>query len=132
MALVLLWIGTLKFTPAEAHAIQPYVENSFLLSWLYPFTSIQTTSNLIGIYEIATAILLISSLLKPSITKIAGFAALVIFSTTITFLLTTPGIWKLSGGVPVTDFFVVKDLAFLAISLQVIGKSHRLKNVEAL
>ncbi|MDB5142289.1 MAG: hypothetical protein JWQ66_1002 [Mucilaginibacter sp.] len=124
-ALVLLWIGALKFTAAEAMAIKPYIENSFLISWLYMVASVQITSNLIGIFEIATGILLIASLLKPALDKIAGYAALIIFVTTITFLITTPNIWKLDGGVPVTDFFVVKDLAFLAIALQVIGNNRR-------
>jgi uncharacterized membrane protein YkgB len=124
-AFVLLWIGILKFTPAESLAIKPYVENSFLLNWLYAFASVQMTSNLIGIFEIVTAILLIGSLLKPAIGRFAGYAAVVVFITTLTFLFTTPGIWKLSSGVPVTDFFVVKDLAFLAIALQVLGRSYK-------
>ena len=128
-AFVLLWIGILKFTPAESLAIKPYVANSFLMSWLYLFASVQMTSNLIGIFEIATAVLLVVSLLKPAIGRFAGYAALVIFVTTITFLFTTPDIWKLSNGVPVTDFFVVKDLAFLAIALQVIGKSYKQQRV---
>lgn len=121
--LVLFWIGTLKFTPAEAIAIKPYVSNSFLMSWLYNVTSVQAASNLIGIFEIATGILLLASFRSVAAAKIGGYAALVIFVTTISFLFTTPGIWKLSSGVPVTDFFVVKDLAFLAIALQVIGKN---------
>ncbi|WP_367868769.1 DUF417 family protein [Pedobacter sp. WC2423] len=37
--------------------------------------------------------------------------------------MSTPGIWKQSDGVPVTDFFILKDLAFLAIGIQVLEYS---------
>ena len=117
----LIWIGILKFTPGEAVGIKPYVEHSFLLSWLYSIISVQKVSDLIGIFEITTGVLLLISFWNRKAGKIGGYMALVIFITTISFLLTTPGIWKISQGVPVTDFFVLKDLAFLAIAVQVIG-----------
>ncbi|WP_288879784.1 DUF417 family protein [Pedobacter panaciterrae] len=120
---VLFWIGALKFTPSEALAIKFYVSNSFLMSWLYRLTSDQGVSNIIGIYEIITGILLIISFWNSRIGLVAGYLSAVIFLCTLSFLITTPGIWKLSDGLPVTDFFVIKDLAFLAIALQVIGKN---------
>ena len=120
-ALVLLWIGILKFTPTEAAAIKPYVENSFLMSWLYNVASVQMVSNLIGVFEIITGLLLLGSFRSTKAGEIAGYLALIIFITTLSFLITTPHVWKFSDGVLITDFFVVKDLAFLAIALQVIG-----------
>lgn len=119
--IVLFWIGLLKFTPAEAMAIKGYVSHSFFMNWLYRVTSVQGVSNIIGIYEIVTGILLIGSFWNRRVGEIAGYLTLIIFLTTLSFLATTPGIWKLSDGIIVTDFFVVKDLAFLAIALQVIG-----------
>lgn len=117
---VLLWIGILKFTPLEAMAIKGYVSNSFLMSWLYKVASVQGASNIIGIYEIITAILLTASFWNKKLGLIAGYLSLTIFLGTLSFLFTTPGIWKVSEGVLVTDFFVLKDIAFLAVSLQVI------------
>jgi len=35
LALVIGWIGALKFTSYEAQGIQPLVANSPLMSWLY-------------------------------------------------------------------------------------------------
>lgn len=119
--IVLLWIGILKFTPSEAMAIKGYVSNSFLMSWLYSVTSLQGVSNIIGIYEIITAILLIASFWNKKMGLIGGYLSAIIFLTTLSFLITTPGIWKVSEGVVVTDFFVLKDIAFLAVSLQIIG-----------
>lgn len=121
---VLVWIGILKFTPSEAKGIQPLVENSWLMSWLYKVVSIQTGSILIGIFEIITALFLISSFWSKKAGKIAGILTLIIFASTLSFLLSTPGIWKQMDGVPVTDFFVLKDLAFLAIGIQVLAQSE--------
>lgn len=89
----------------------------------------QGVSNLIGISEIIIAIGLIVSFWNVKIGKIAGIASTIIFITTLSFLATTPGIWKIVDGFPVTEFFLVKDIPFLAISLLVWGKNHKkLKN----
>lgn len=121
--IVLIWIGIFKFTAGEAMAIKGFVSHSFLMSWMYNVFSIQMVSNLIGVFEIVTGILLIVSFWNSKIGKIAGYLSLVIFLTTLSFLFTTPGVWKISEGIPVTEFFVLKDLAFLAIALQVIGRN---------
>ncbi len=125
--IVLFWIGLLKFTPPEAMAIKGYVSHSFLMNWLYSITSVQGVSNIIGIYEIVTAILLVGSFWSSKVGEIAGYLTVIIFLTTLSFLITTPGVWKFSDGIIVTDFFVIKDIAFLAIALQVIGNSKNTK-----
>lgn len=122
--IVLIWIGIFKFTAGEAMAIKGFVSHNFLMSWLYQFFSVQTVSDLIGVFEIITGMLLIVSFWNSTIGRIAGYLSLIIFLTTLSFLFTTPGVWKISEGVPVTEFFVLKDLAFLAIALQVIGRSR--------
>jgi Protein of unknown function, DUF417 len=58
VALVLIWIGAMKFTGYEANAIQPLVANSPLMSWLYAVLSVQATSNLICVAEIAAGALI--------------------------------------------------------------------------
>ena len=63
LVLVLVWIGAMKFTAYEAGAIQPLVANSPLISWLYAIFSVQATSNLIGMAEIAAGVLIA---LRPS------------------------------------------------------------------
>ncbi|MBL4676857.1 MAG: DUF417 family protein [Mucilaginibacter sp.] len=124
--IVLIWIGILKFTPTEATGIKAYVSHSFLMSWLYHVASLQGVSNIIGTFEIVNAILLIVSFWNSRIGLIAGYLTALIFIVTLSFIITTPGIWHLMDGVPVTDFFVVKDMAFLAVALQVIDK-HQTK-----
>jgi reactive chlorine resistance protein C len=58
LALVIAWIGALKFTSYEAQGIQPLVANSPLMSWLYDIFTLHTFSALLGVVEIATAVLL--------------------------------------------------------------------------
>ncbi|KIO74882.1 membrane protein [Pedobacter lusitanus] len=127
--IVLIWIGLLKFTPSEAKAIKPLVENSWLMSWLYKIVSVQAASIMIGIFEIVTAVLLIFSFRSAKAGKIAGLLTIIIFSSTLSFLISTPGIWKLMDGVPVTDFFIVKDLAFLAVGIAVFNESQPEKKI---
>lgn len=121
-ALILIWIGMFKFTPTEAAAIKPLAENHFAMNWLYGLMSLQAVSNLIGLSEIVIGILLFGSLYWPQLGKIAGISSAIIFITTLSFLITTPGIWKLVDGFPITDFFLIKDIPYLAISLMVWGK----------
>ncbi|EJG0707056.1 DUF417 family protein [Vibrio parahaemolyticus] len=123
VSLVLAWIGIYKFTPTEAKLIQPLVENHFAMSWLYNVISVQAVSNIIGATEIAVAIGLIVGIKNNKIAYLSGIAAALIFVTTLSFLLTTPNTWKVSDGVLVTNFFLVKDILFLAISVSVIERN---------
>ncbi|EIV8651535.1 DUF417 family protein [Vibrio parahaemolyticus] len=123
VSLVLAWIGIYKFTPTEAKLIQPLVENHFAMSWLYNVISVQAVSNIIGATEIVVAIGLIVGFKNNKIAYLSGIAAALIFVTTLSFLLTTPNTWKVSDGVLVTNFFLVKDILFLAISVSVIERN---------
>jgi len=122
-ALVLIWIGLFKFTAAEAAAIKPLVENHFLMRWMYSAFPDQIVSNIIGILEIFVAIGLLLSYKSKTIGKYAGMGATLIFLVTLSFLFTTPDVWRKVDGFPVTDFFILKDLAFLGVALMVWGRS---------
>ncbi len=123
VSLVLAWIGIYKFTPTEAKLIQPLVENHFAMGWLYNLISVQAASNLIGATEIVVAIGLIIGIKYTKIAYFSGIAAALIFVVTLSFLLTTPNTWKVSDGVLVTNFFLVKDILFLAIAVSVIERN---------
>lgn len=114
--LTLLWIGVFKFTPTEAEAIRPLVESHPLMNWLFAILSVQGVSNLIGIVEIIVAVGMVIGVWKPRIGYWSGLAATVIFLTTLSFLLTLSGVWKVVDGVPITEFFIFKDLVFLGIA----------------
>jgi uncharacterized membrane protein YkgB len=48
LALVVGWIGAMKFTGYEAAGIQPLVANSPFMGWMYRVLSVQAFSNLLG------------------------------------------------------------------------------------
>lgn len=123
VALVLLWIGIFKFTPTEAKAIEPLVNNSFLMSWLYKILSLQGVSNLIGAVEIITALCLLLHFVWKKAGIIGGVLSALTFLATISFLFTTPNVFSTIDGVPITEFFILKDVMALGISIMVLGKS---------
>lgn len=130
LAMILLWIGIFKFTPTEAKAIEPLVANSFLMSWLYKITSVQGVSILIGTVEIITAVCLLLHFFWKKAGILGGILSVLTFLATLSFLFTTPGVFKSVDGVPITEFFILKDIMALGISLMVLGRSLPDSNTE--
>lgn len=124
-ALILLWIGAFKFTPTEANAIKPLIEHHPFSFWMYHIFSVQTVSNIVGIVEIIIALLLLLSLQWVSIKKYAGIGMCVIFIMTLSYLFTTPGMWRWVDGFLVTDSFILKDLLFLGFGISLIESSKK-------
>lgn len=58
LALVMAWIGAMKFTSYEAEAIRGLVANSPFMGWLYGVSSVREVSALIGATEILVALLI--------------------------------------------------------------------------
>lgn len=126
VVLTLVWIGVFKFAPTEAEAIRPLVESHPLMNWMFSILSVQGVSNLIGITEIIVAIGMVIGVWKPKIGYWSGLAAVVIFITTLSFLFTLSGVWKIVDGVPVTEFFIFKDVVFLGVAWLSVERSRRL------
>lgn len=127
VALVLAWIGAMKFTAYEAGAIEGLVASSPLMSWLYSVASQQGVSNLIGTIEIATAIAIFVGPFSRRAATAGASAAIATFTITLTFLFTAPG-WEPSlGGFPtlsvVPGQFLLKDIVLLAASVHLLGRA---------
>ncbi|BCI91527.1 hypothetical protein NIIDMKKI_67330 [Mycobacterium kansasii] len=77
-------------------------------------------SSLLGVVEIAIAVLLAVKPWFPRLSAIGSLMAIGMFATTLTFVLSTPGAFEASaGGFPVlssTGQFLIKDVALLGIS----------------
>jgi uncharacterized membrane protein YkgB len=58
LALVIGWIGLMKFTGYEASGIQPLVAHSPLLSWMYRISTVRQFSDGLGVVEVAIAVLI--------------------------------------------------------------------------
>ena len=119
LVVVLLLIGCLKFTAAEAAEIQPLVAHSPILSWIYLFLSVQGASNLIGAIEIALAVLLTLRPISAKASLVGSLGSFVAFLLTTSFLFSTPGAVRLSHGLPVLSSvgqFLIKDVVLLGAS----------------
>jgi uncharacterized membrane protein YkgB len=122
LILVLVWIGAMKFTAYEAESIHGLVENSPLMGWLYDVLSVRATSALIGIAELVIAGLIAARPVSPSLSAIGSALAVGMFATTLSFILSTPGVFEVSaGGFPalsvVPGQFLLKDIVLLAAAL---------------
>jgi uncharacterized membrane protein YkgB len=127
VALVLIWIGAMKFTGYEAGAIQPLVASSPLMSWLYAVFSVQATSNLIGVAEIAAGVLIALRPWSAMACALGSLMAIATFTITLTFLLSTPG-WEPSlGGFPALSVapgqFILKDAVLLGAAIWSFGEA---------
>lgn len=126
---MLFWYGGLKFMNYEAQGIQPLVSESPLMSWLYEIFSVYTFSALLGVFEIAAAVLLVVKPWWPKVSVFGSLLAIALFGATISFLFTTPGVFVASeGGFPALSLdggFLMKDIALLGISLWTLADSVR-------
>jgi uncharacterized membrane protein YkgB len=132
IALVLVWIGAMKFSAYEAGAIEGLIASSPLTSWLYSVFSLQGASNFIGTVEIATAVALLLTPFNRVIGIVGSLGAIATFAVTSSLLFTAP-VWEASlGGFPALNVvpgqFLVKDLVLLAASIWLLGKALTVKN----
>jgi uncharacterized membrane protein YkgB len=130
LVVVVGWIGLMKFTTYEAEGISPFVAHSPLLSWVYGLMSVRGFSAVLGVIEVAIAILIAARPLSPRASAMGSALAVGMFLTTLSFLVTTPGVWEPSlGGFPalsaIPGQFLIKDLALLGISLWSLGEAWK-------
>src|SRR5262245_27518253 len=135
LVVVVAWIGLMKFTAYEAEGIRPFVANSPLLSWVYGPLSVRGFSTVLGVVEVAVALLIAARPLLPRVSAFGSALAVGMFLTTLSFLVTTPGVTEPSlGGFPAfahgagragPGHFLIKDLALLGISLWTLGEAWK-------
>lgn len=127
MAIIYLWFGGMKFTGYEANGIHGFVSNSPLLAWMYNFMSIQGFSNFLGVVEISIGLLIAGRIFSAKFSALGGLLSAGLFITTLSFMLTTPGVIEPSLGFPaisvVPGQFLLKDLGLLAASIFIAGTS---------
>ena len=130
LVVVVAWISLMKFTAYEAEGIRPFVANSPLMSWVYGFLSVRGFSAVLGAVEVATALLIAARPFAPRASALGSALAVGMFLTTLSFLVTTPGVWEPSlGGFPALSAlpgqFLIKDLALLGIALWTLGEAWK-------
>jgi uncharacterized membrane protein YkgB len=123
---ILLYLGTFKFTIEEAKAIEPLVANSPLFSWLHALLGTQGISNAIGVAEIVIA----ARPFSPEASAIGSILSIGMFLSTLSFLLSTPGLWHFAEWypLPVTNdagWFLIKDVFLLGAAMWTAGEALR-------
>jgi uncharacterized membrane protein YkgB len=113
VALLAMW-GVFKFTALEAEAIRPLVEHSPFLSWLYPVLGIRGTSDLIGVVELTAALLIVQRRWAPRLSAVGSLIAIGTFLVTLSFLVTTPGVFAPDNPI---GGFLMKDVLLLGAAL---------------
>lgn len=121
LVIVLAWFGAMKFTHYESQGISHWVANSPFLSWFYNIMSVDAFGRLNGSIELITAALLAAKPWYPKASVVGGMFASLFFVTTLSFMITTPGVGEASaGGFPVLSAdgeFLMKDIALVGLAL---------------
>jgi uncharacterized membrane protein YkgB len=120
----LLLIGGMKFTEVEIEGLKPLIGGTPWLAWMYPVFGEAGASYVLGVVEIATALLLILSPWSARAGIIGGIVAALTFLVTCSIMVALP-IWEPTLGFPALGplgQFLIKDVALLGISLVVLGE----------
>jgi reactive chlorine resistance protein C len=122
LVLILLYLGAFKFTEVEARGIEPLVSNSPFFRSLHHHLGAQGLSNVIGVSEVGTALLIAARRLSARICAYGSLAAVATFLVTLTFLVSTPGTWIGVPGFPLPvpnelGWFLIKDVFLLGAAL---------------
>lgn len=124
MVVMLFWAGSYKLTAPGAEGIVPLVSNSPLISWHFKLFGPYMGSDLIGLTEFSAAALIIAGYFKPKAGIIGGFITTVMFFTTSTMLVTTPGTTISIHGIRYMNLlglFLFKDVISLGASFYLIS-----------
>ena len=120
LIVMLLWAGSYKMTVPGAESIVPLVSNSPLISWHFKLFGPYIGSDLIGLTEWIASILIMAGYLKPKAGVVGGFITTLMFLTTSTMIITTPGTTSVVHGMRYMSFlglFLFKDVISLGASL---------------
>jgi uncharacterized membrane protein YkgB len=127
LVIILLWVGALKFTAYEAEGIQPMVANSPFMSWGYSVMGVRGFAALIGVIEIVLGLLIATRPVSAKLSAIGSLGAILMFLITLSFALTTPGVWQPGYGFPfpspMPGQFLAKDLILLGAAVWTAGEA---------
>lgn len=129
LVIILVAVGSLKFTAYEAEGVQGFVANSPLMAWTYSVFSVRTLAALLGVVEITLGVLIATRPFAPKVSAIGSIGAIIMFLITLSFLLTTPGVWQAGYGFPFPSVlpgqFLTKDIVLLGAAIWTAGEALR-------
>jgi uncharacterized membrane protein YkgB len=90
---------------------------------------VYTFSALLGVVELAAAVLLAIKPLAPKLSIIGSLLAIVLFISTVSYLFTTPGVGEPAGGgfpaISLIGEFLLKDIPLLGLSFWTLADAIR-------
>jgi reactive chlorine resistance protein C len=123
LAIIYAWFGGMKFTAYEAEGLVPLVQNSPLVSWFYALLSVRGFSTFLGFVELSIGLLIALRLVNPIFSAAGGLLSAGLFVTTLSFMVSTPGVVVPELGFPAISVapgqFLLKDVGLLAASFWV-------------
>ncbi len=72
LALVLIWVGFLKFQPYEQAAVMPLIAHSPFMSWMLGAFGLPVSAGIIGSYEIVAGLLIAT---RPIAARLSALGA---------------------------------------------------------
>jgi uncharacterized membrane protein YkgB len=138
MIVMLLWAGSFKMTRPGAEGIIPLVSNSPLIWWHFKLFGPYVGSDIIGLTEWLAATLIIAGYFRPKAGIVGAMITTVMFFTTSTMLITTPGATISYHGMRYMNnlgLFLFKDVISFGVSFYLIsyfGKKAILSENKAL
>jgi reactive chlorine resistance protein C len=127
MMVMLLWAGSYKMTAPGAEGIVPLVSHSPLVSWHFKLFGPYIGADIIGLTEITAAILIIIGYFRPKAGIVGGLITTVMFFTTSSMILTTPGAIIAVPGISYMRYmsflglFLFKDVISLGVSFYLVS-----------
>ncbi|MBR1144031.1 YkgB family protein [Bradyrhizobium sp. AUGA SZCCT0431] len=123
LAVIYAWFGGMKFTEYEANGLVPLVENSPLVGWFYALLSVRGFSTFLGFVELSIGLLIALRLASPIFSAAGGVLSAGLFVTTLSFMISTPGVVVPELGFPAISVapgqFLLKDVGLFAASFWV-------------
>ena len=128
LLLVLGWIGAMKFTGPEADGVWPLLTSSPVFNWWLPVNfAKQGASNVIGVIELVTVLLLTAQFWNTRLFRLGLLLAAGTFVVTLSFMVSYAPSWQTNmGGFPYLSsagHFLLKDLPLLAATLLLASRS---------
>src|SRR5438067_1166453 len=121
LVLVVFWIGCLKFTAYESKGVFNHASHSPLLAWAYHILDVRDFGRGLGVIEIATALLIAAGPVWPKLSIVGSLGGIGMFLITLSFVITTPGVWQAGYGFPALAAspgqFLVKDVVLLEAAI---------------
>src|SRR5207245_7183076 len=87
-------------TAYESKGVFNHASHSPLLAWAYHSLDMRDFSRGLGVVEIAIALLIAAGPVWPKLSIVGSLGGIGMFVTTLSFVITTPGVWQAGYGFP--------------------------------